>query len=670
MGIGSTLSKGLLLLVLLLSQAVVMSTVAAQAGYIDVFTQKAPFDGRGPHASSDAFHPGEKVVVNALVEYNDMPVKDALVTFHVAGPEGLLQIVFSRVAETNESGVASIGFTIPSVENGSTIFGNWTVQGYVQLEDWEYTDLLTFRVDWIVKIVSLRIIDNDLVDRTKLGKDSDVGVEITLQSISMSKKKATVALVIQDEINVPVAFLNLKELWIQPNETTVRLYAVLHLPKWAVLGKATLYASVLTASPSLGGVPYSPGVETSFDIARVEPIEIHFHDVAVIEVSSSKSQVNVGEIVRLNLTVRNEGTEVESFELDLYYDSELIQSLSVESLTPYAQSQLSLNWNTSLLVPGNYTLHASIPPLTNETETIDNVYTDGTIQIKTSVIITHDIAVVSLALSPTLAYVGDPVSVAVTIRNKGTQAEVFNLSTYYDSMNLLNTLPVAAILPNKEKTLRFNWDTSGLSPGTYAVSAWAHPVAGEVEVFDNFLLGGNVTLLGPMPEVVHDVAVAGVTASPGVVTVGEAVTVEVVVKNEGTQVETFNVSAYFDESRIATSLVVSLASEGELTVTFVWDTSGLSPGTYTIKARAHSVKGETNLENNEFENGEVHIVTEPAPPFPPLWLSLLLIIILLLFILFIILALLYRRRKRRDLSAPFNKAWEAWYGRSPVSHSD
>jgi hypothetical protein len=209
-----------------------------------------------------------------------------------------------------------------------------------------------------------------------------------------------------------------------------------------------------------------------------------------------------------------------------------------------------------------------------------------------------------------------------------------------------------------------------LAPGIYAVSAWAHPVAGEVEVVDNFLLGGNVTLLGPMPEVVHDVAVAGVTASPGVVTVGEAVTVEVVVQNEGTQVETFNVSAYFDETRIGTSLVASLAAESELTVTFVWDTSGLAPGTYTIKARAHSVEGETNLENNEFTNGEVHIIPEPALPFPPLWLSLLLVIILLLFILFIILALLYRRRKRRDLGEPFNKAWEAWYARSPVSTSE
>jgi hypothetical protein len=114
-------------------------------------------------------------------------------------------------------------------------------------------------------------------------------------------------------------------------------------------------------------------------------------------------------------------------------------------------------------------------------------------------------------------------------------------------------------------------------------------------------------------------------------------------------------------------LVASLVSEGEVVVTLVWETAGVSPGVYSLRAWAHPVEGETQVEDNEGTSGEIQVNSEPSPPLPPQWLSLLLIIVLLLFILFVILALLHRRRKRKGMSKSFNKAWEAWYTRSPVS---
>ena len=663
----SSIGRALVLLVLFILPSVAMNVAMSQSGKIDVFTQKHPFAGRGPKAPSDAFHPGEKVWLYALVSYNDIPLQNALVMFQIEGPSNSTNISFHRVAETNETGLASVSFTIPSVNNESTIFGNWTVSGLVEISGVEFEDSLVFKVDWIVKIVSLRTVDEKLINQTSFGMGGDVGVEIAFRSISMIEKKAIIALVIQDEINVPVSFLKLDNIWVQPNETLVRMYCALNLPKWAVVGTATLYASVLTALPSLGGVPYCPAVSTSFYIAPEEPLDIKFHDVAVVRVASAPSAIDIGETVDLNVTVRNEGTETENFDVNIYFNSTLVETLSVESLTPYTQTRLNLRWNTSALTPGNYTISASIPLLSNETEVEDNTYIDGLIRVEMpEVIVNHDVAIVGIIASPSVVNAGSAVFVNVTVKNKGNQIETFNLSTYYNFTNLIKTLTIDSLLPDRERDVTFVWDTLGVSPGVYVVSGFAHPVVGEEEVSDNFLVGGNVTVLPPLVEVLHDVSVVNVTVSPSVVRVGGEVVVVVVVKNNGTEVETFNVTAYFDGDVISSFLVVSLVPGGELDVTFVWDTLGVSPGVYVVRAWATPVNGETNIEDNTLLDGTVEITSGISPMLIPNWLIYLIGFILVLLIILLIIALLHRRKRQKESRESFNRAWKAWYKYSSI----
>jgi len=212
----------------------------------------------------------------------------------------------------------------------------------------------------------------------------------------------------------------------------------------------------------------------------------------------------------------------------------------------------------------------------------------------------------------------------------------------------------------------FVWDTFGVSPGVYVVSGFAHPVVGEEEVSDNFLVGGHVTVLPPLVEVLHDVSVVNVTVSPSVVRVGGEVVVVVGVKNNGTEVETFNVTAYFDGDVISSFLVVSLVPEGELDVTFVWDTLGVSPGVYVVKAWATPVNGETHIEDNTLLDGTVEITSGISPMLIPNWLTYLIGFILVLLITLLIIALLHRRKRRKESRESFNRAWKAWYKRSSI----
>jgi hypothetical protein len=112
------------------------------------------------------------------------------------------------------------------------------------------------------------------------------------------------------------------------------------------------------------------------------------------------------------------------------------------------------------------------------------------------------------------------------------------------------------------------------------------------------------------PTVVHDVAVTEVTASPSTVVVGETVTVSVTVENQGTVSENFDVTAYYDSTPIGTQ-TVTLASGGSTTLTFSWDTTDVSPGTYTISAEAPLAE-DTDPGDNSYIDGTVTVESAPA----------------------------------------------------------
>jgi len=104
-----------------------------------------------------------------------------------------------------------------------------------------------------------------------------------------------------------------------------------------------------------------------------------------------------------------------------------------------------------------------------------------------------------------------------------------------------------------------------------------------------------------------DVAVTSVTPSPTEVTIGEPVTITVVVKNNGSVAETFNVTAYYNTTEIATQTVTNLAAGANKTLTFTWDTTGVAVGNYTIKAVA-ILAGDINTANNEKIDGQVNTI--------------------------------------------------------------
>lgn len=579
-------------------------------GKIDVFTQKQPYSGAGLNMPSDAFGPEEVVILYANVTYNQAPLENMVAAFDVLIPSGKS---FSLTAKTNSSGIATVNFTIstpPIGVNESEVFGLWTVVGSVLIGGSSFYDSLTFKVDYIMKLISARAIDQNLTTQSVFGMGGDVGLEITLRSIAMSLKNATIAVTVLDETHVLVNSTIIRDFAVQPNEKLVFLYASLFIPSKGVrIGNATIFVAALTKLVNESGVPYGPGISTGIYINSTHPLTILFHDAAVIDVASSATRVELGQPLDASVVVNNEATEAESFNVSAYLGDVRVGTLEVTSLQPYSHASLTFAINTSEFSAGNYTLSVSIPPLPDEADLTDNLFVDGIVTLfsKQPTII-HDVAVSDVRLSSTSAYVGESVQINVTVVNKGNGTETFSVETYGNS-SLIGTLNVSALAPSSQTFLVFAWNTSGVSLGIYQISASA-PLAGDVNASDNTFVDGFVEVKA---VVVHDVAVLDVVPESSTVYSGDFLGVSVTVRNKGGASESFNVTLFYDSLTISTLWVNDLAPGASRTLAFSWDTQGVLAGNYTLTAFAAPVAGETNTGDNYFTDGVVEVRSKIQP---------------------------------------------------------
>lgn len=112
----------------------------------------------------------------------------------------------------------------------------------------------------------------------------------------------------------------------------------------------------------------------------------------------------------------------------------------------------------------------------------------------------------------------------------------------------------------------------------------------------------------------HDVAIVNVTLSSTKAYVGEMVNITVVAGNQGTETETFNVTAKYENTTygifetIGIQEVIELAPDVNITLTFDWNTTYVQPCiNYTIKVEASVVPGEFDTADNTYIGGTVKV---------------------------------------------------------------
>jgi len=121
---------------------------------------------------------------------------------------------------------------------------------------------------------------------------------------------------------------------------------------------------------------------TDFATESFEVVE-RITDAGVVNVAVSTTKaytITWRYLVNINVTVKNKGTNTETFNTIAYYDGNAIGTEAV-TLAPEESTTLTFGWNVTVVPCGYYTISAETEVLPFEANTTDNTLTDGTVRI-------------------------------------------------------------------------------------------------------------------------------------------------------------------------------------------------------------------------------------------------------------------------------------------------
>jgi hypothetical protein len=140
---------------------------------------------------------------------------------------------------------------------------------------------------------------------------------------------------------------------------------------------------------------------------------------------------------------------------------------------------------------------ATLGEVTAECNVYSGNYNETEIQVAetktaTFTIINRDVAVTAAHLSTNELYAGDPLNVTMKVANKGNDTETLHIQIINDLGSIGNLTTVLA--PLTDADLTYTWDTSDVDAGTYTITVQVAKLPGEIELGDNEITAGRVTI--------------------------------------------------------------------------------------------------------------------------------------------------------------------------------
>jgi len=226
-------------------------TVLPSGSYIDVYTQR---NGKGLNKSSDAFAPDEYVKMTAYLTYDGTPIPEKQVNFQMYLPNGT--IVFNIANETDDNGLTSYSFSIPS----DSVFGLYSITATASVVGEGVSDTVWFKVGFLVEILDVIPCDKDGIAKNEFEREDQLYLQVKLQNICFHPKTVTLSISVFDDLSQPILFYT-EEYTVSPGQTTILINPG-SIPHYAYSGEATVH--VLAMDPN--GHSYCPTMLAHFYI--------------------------------------------------------------------------------------------------------------------------------------------------------------------------------------------------------------------------------------------------------------------------------------------------------------------------------------------------------------------------------------------------------------------
>lgn len=288
------------------------------------------------------------------------------------------------------------------------------------------------------------------------------------------------------------------------------------------------------------------------------------------------------------MAIINFGLYNEAFEVKVAISNDTtVVETQTKNITLHARASddVLFSWNTVGVAPDSYTIKVEAILATDEDLANNNL-------TKSILVIVPPVA--SFTFSPTELVVDEVVT--------------FNASSSYDADLGGEIVSYAWNFGDGTQKLYIDANLTDITTHTYTVTGTYTVI---LTVTDKEGLTDTATT--DVKVALHDITITEVTVSSNTVKIGELISINVTVRNNGSEKETFNITVHYDDDIIATQSVTELASGASELLTFSWDTSNVEAGTYTIKAVATILTGETNTADNILTyDGTVTIEKPPA----------------------------------------------------------
>ena len=331
----------------------------------------------------------------------------------------------------------------------------------------------------------------------------------------------------------------------------------------------------------------------SMDAASTITIGPPTYGVSITAFDVPSGPATQGDVVDADVTVENLGSVAAMFKVTLFDQPtdgpEQAAVHETVEIAAAATKTVTLSWDTSDAAPGPHTFRAGVA-LVEDANVSDSRDSAATITISPP---PYAVAVTAVEVPGATAIQGATVDVDATVENQGTSdanAEITLLYVPAQGQSGIAAQKTVAIAAGATETVTLSWDTSDAPFGIYTIRAGV-TLAEDSNAADSLDAASTITIVAPAT---YAVAVTAVDVSAGPVTQGDTVSVDVTVENQGTSDANAAVTLLYipdqGEPGTAAEKTVAIAAGASETVTLSWDTSGVTPGVYTIRAGATLVE--------------------------------------------------------------------------------
>ena len=346
--------------------------------------------------------------------------------------------------------------------------------------------------------------------------------------------------------------------------------------------------------------------EITFTVTRLAPPVIRVvNDVEIVSIASAPvGQAMQGQWVEITVTVRNNGSSPVNAQVELTFPSDVkLPERKSPRVPPGGTATASFTWKTRNYEPGTHTLRAAI--LLDDNATAGDTTAELQFRV-TPPVITAAILDVSTRAEPQVQQpavsggpvVGEPVTIAVAVRNDGPIAANIPVTLHFPSADKKPETRSPRVAAGKTGVATFTWRTSNYAPGVHAFTV---VVGGASRDFTIELLP---------PSVDFTVSQLSAPSSSIPIVKGDAVPMAATVQNLGPYAGKAEV-AFQDAAQGKPMRHASVSMEpGDVqTVEFAWQTRQYPPGDYQLQATA-TAKYDVNPDNDASDVQTVAVLTD------------------------------------------------------------